>query len=358
MAKPKTPQTAIVCAWRNGETDLDATVESATASIFDSAQIVTVQDTSAQGPARTRHRGIEAAALAEVIIIIDSHMRFEKSTLSALAFHAARKGGVCCPQVYHNDRCAFDGIPYAGARIVYRAKDGKAFTALAGKWSRDHEPGPRGCIMGGCYAFRRDWYYEVGQPLAALPGWGCDEEALSIASWMSGTTPHCITNQAAHLYRSRPPWNVMSCEHAAVYAGRMALIHAVVTEASARRELESWTRDGVPEGVPVCASPEAERFRLALLKLPRKWADWRAQVCEPDELDGLQDRAPRPVDAPAHRTPVRQLVTQLIGVKCTHCQSVHDPIKIKVAQTYPNGNRRHKCDICGNYFISNFRATT
>lgn len=358
MSRPKNPKTAIVCAWRKGETDLSETVKSATGSIFAGAQLITVEDTAAQGPGRTRHRGIEAAADADVIVIIDSHMRFNAATLTSLAWTAWRKGGVCCPQVYHNDQCAFDGTPYAGARIVYRAKDGRAYTALAGKWSRETEPGPRGCVMGGCYAFRRDWYYEVGQPLAALPGWGCDEETLSIASWMSGVTPQCVGVQAAHLYRARPPWPVMSAEYAAVYAGRMALIHAVATESTARRELETWTRDGVPEGVPVCESPEAERFRLALLKLPRKWADWRAQVCEPDELDGVQERAPRPVDTPAHRTPVRQIVTQLPGVRCPHCQSVHDPITLNVAQIYPNANRRHKCPSCGNFFISNFRTTT
>jgi len=357
MAKQRKPKTAIVCAWRKGETDLAETVASATAAIFDGAQIITVEDTAAQGPGRTRHRGIEHAGDAEIIIIIDAHMRFDYGSLSAMAHYAAEKGGVCCPLTFHNADCKFDVSPYYGARIVYRAKDSRTYTALAGKWSRESSGGPRGCVMGGCYAFRRDWYYEVGQPLAMLPGWGCDEEALSIASWMSGVTPHCLPVRVAHRYRERPPWNCMSSDFAAVYAGRMALVHAVVTEATARRELEAWTRDGVPEGVPACVSPEAERFRLALLKQPRKWADWRAQVCEPDEFDGVQDRAPKPVDTPARRTPVQQLITPLSGVRCTHCNSVHDPIKLKVLHTYPNGSRRHKCGICGNFFISIFRAT-
>lgn len=357
MAKTKGPTIAVVCAWRKGEDDLEATVESAKQAVCAGAKIITVEDTSAQGPGRTRHRGIEAATDAEVIVIVDSHMRFKGHALAELAANAAGGGGVVCALTYHNERCAFDGKPYAGARIVYRAKDGRTFTALAGKWGRGNEPGPCGCVMGGCYAFRRDWYYEVGQPLSMLPGWGCDEEALSIASWMSGKTPRCIGAEVAHLYRPRPPWNVMSAEYAAVYAGRMALIHAVCTEASARRELEEWTRAGVPEGVPSCSTPEAERFRLALLRQPRKWADWRAKVCEPDELDGVQAQRPRPVDAPARRTPVPQLVTPLNGVRCPHCGSVHDPIRLTTTNTYPNGNRRHPCPKCGNFFISNFRAT-
>lgn len=357
MARRKNASAAVICAWRAGETDLEETIKSASASMFGGARIIAVEDTAAQGPARTRHRGIEAAADAEVIVIIDAHMRFHGSALAAMARHAALSGGVCCPIVYHNSECKFGGGRYAGARIVYRAKDGRSFTALAGKWARESEPGPRGCVMGGCYAFRRDWYYDVGQPLAMLPGWGGDEEALSIASWFSGVTPRCLPVEVAHRYRARPPWNVMSAEHAAVYSGRMALIRAVVTETSARRELEEWTRAGVPEGVPAAESPECERFRLALLKQPRKWAEWRAQVCEPEELDGVQTHKPAQVDTPARRTPAPLIVTPLSGVRCAHCGSVHDPIRLNVSHTYPNGNRRHKCPACGNYFISNFRAT-
>lgn len=348
---------AAVCAWRAGEDDLAATVESARASLPDGANVVQVEDRDASGPGRTRHRGIEAAVGANVIIVIDSHMRFAGDALAVMARDAWQNGGVCCPVTWHNESCSFEGGNYYGARIVYRAKDGRSFTALAGKWARSRAPGPCGCVMGGCYAFRRDWYYEVGQPLSMLPGWGCDEEALSVASWLSGVTPRCVDASVAHRYRARPPWNVMSREFAAVYGGRMALIHAVVTEASARRELEEWTRSGVPEGVPSCASPEAERFRVALLRQPRKWAQWRAQVCEPDELDGEQARPPRPVDTPARRTPAPQVIVPLSGVTCAHCRTSHDPVRVGVVHTYPNGNRRHLCPACGNYFISALRAT-
>lgn len=357
MAKAKGPTIAVVCAWRKGEDDLEATVESAKQAVCAGAKIITVEDTTAQGPGRTRHRGIGAADGADVVVIIDAHMRFERGALSTMARDVWERGGVVCPITFHNAQCTFDSGIYHGARIVYRAKDQRHYTALAGKWSRSTKPGPCGCVMGGCYAFRRDWYYEAGQPLAMLPGWGCDEEALSIASWFSGVMPRCLGVRVAHRYRERPPWNCMSSEFAAVYAGRMALIHAVVTEASARRDLEEWTRSGVPEGVPICTSNESERFRLALLKMPRKWADWRAQVCEPEEIDGVQERKPLPLGAPARRTPVPQLITPLIGVRCLHCDTVHDPIKLGVEQVYPNGNRRHKCAECGNFFISHFRTT-
>jgi DNA-directed RNA polymerase subunit RPC12/RpoP len=141
----------------------------------------------------------------------------------------------------------------------------------------------------------------------------------------------------------------------------MALIYAVVSEYNARKELEAWQRAWVPEGIPVCTSAEAERWRLALLKCPRQWREWRAQVCEPDELDGVQAspeaRSVHPAARGRPAMPIRNPTTPMRGVKCPHCQSVHDPKSLTVSHTYSNGNRRHNCPHCGNNFISVFCAT-
>jgi SAM-dependent methyltransferase len=359
-AKRRGVNLAVVCAWREGETDLQATIDDAGRSAGEGVTIYPVEDQAHEGPGRTRNRGIEAASGADVICVIDAHMRFEGDVLARMARHVARSGGLVCPMVHHNAECSMTGPHYAGARIVYRAKDGNAQNALAGKWSRDLTPGPRGCVMGACYVFRRDWYMLAGQPLAALPGWGCDEEALSIAAWLSGHTPEVFDGHAAHLYRPRPPWAVTDADHAAVHASRIALVHCVATDLTDRRELETWQRARVPEGIPACTSPEAERFRVALLAMPRKWRQWRQAVCEPDELDGVQAGAVAiPVDRPKERpsAPRPTPTTMMHGVTCTHCRSVFDPLKIRTVNTYPNGNRRHICPQCGNPFISLFRAT-
>lgn len=350
---------AVVCGWREGETDLQATIEDAGRSAGKGVTIYPVEDKAHEGPGRTRNRGIEAATGADVICIIDAHMRFQGDVLARMARHVAKTGGLVCPLVHHNDRCAIDGNHYAGARIVYKSQWNGKHYALEAKWSRELTPGPRGCVMGACYVFRRDWYMQAGQPLAALPGWGCDEEALSIAAWMSGHTPEVFDGHAAHLYRPRPPWIVTPEDHAAAHASRMALIHCVATDATDRRELEQWQRARVPEGIPSCNTPEAERFRLALLAMPRKWRAWRDAVCEPDEIDGVQAGAvPVPVDRPKQGpTPPRPTpTTPMHGCICRHCQTVHDPVKLPVSHTYPNGNRRHTCPACGNPFISLFRA--
>jgi hypothetical protein len=359
MAKRKTEtgRLGIVCAWREGETDLAATIESAGASAGQGASVYAVVDKDRQGPARTRHRGIDAAGNCDVIAIIDAHMRFDGDCLAAMARHVRKTGALACATTYHNAECSMTGGAYYGGRIVYRAKDGRAQNALAIKWARDQKPGRRAAVIGACYVFPRSWYYDVGQPLAALPGWGCDEEALSISAWLAGRPVECLPQMCAHRYRERAPWLVSDVEHAAVHASRMALIHAVVSECNARRELEAWQRGWVREGVPSCASPEAERWRLALLKGKRTWREWLAQVCEPEEIDGAQAQPERSTVQAQRSAPIRNPTTPMHGVKCPHCGAVNDPKSLRVTHTYDNGNRRHNCPKCGNPFISMFRAT-
>ena len=347
--KQKQDRVAIVCAWRAGEDDLKATLEYAAASAGKRARIYAVEDKTADGPGRTRHRGIMAAEDADVIIIIDAHMRFQGDALVKMA-RAVKDGGLVCCLTSHNAECAFQPNPYAGARIVYRAKDGATHNALAGKWSKDSKPGDRTCIMGGCYAFRRDWYLSVGQPLAALPGWGCDEEILSICAWISGQPIRCINAHVAHRYRPRPPWQVMSAEYSAVRASRMALIAAVVTDAGQAAELQEWQRRGVPEGVPCVASTEALQVRSALAKFKRTWQDWRVKECEADQIDGVQAGqpiAPPPVKRTSVVTPAKANYGSAENKRVCHVCGSDSSCVTSVRQTGRLIIRYRKCDKCG-----------
>ena len=150
VKKAKEIKTAIVCAWRNPEQMLSSTLESAAKSCGEKANIIAVEDTEGNGPARTRHHGIEHAHDADVIIIIDAHMQFRSDALAVMARHAY-KNGLCCPITHHNAQCVFDGDggKYYGAKIVYRAEDGNQRTALAGKWAEQ-----KTCGEVGEY---RDW---------------------------------------------------------------------------------------------------------------------------------------------------------------------------------------------------------
>lgn len=268
----------VVMAWRAVETDLQETIASAQRSATDGDVVFPVEDKTAAGPAQTRHRGIEAAQECDVVAIVDAHMQFDGDVLARMAQHVRDRGGLICAKCYHNPDCSFDSkhpsgaAYYAGADIHYRGRDQNGRQALLWKWSTDKEPGPRACVGGACYVFRREWYMDVGQPLAALPAWGCDEEALSISAWLSGHQPTVFDGRVAHRWRKQPPWAGKKAGGASIKLSRAALIAAVVTEARDRDELMKW------QCCEPYTSPEVERWRLALLRQPRRWVDWKWAV--------------------------------------------------------------------------------
>ena len=142
-----------------------------------------------------------------------------------------------------------------------------------------------------------------------------------------------------------------------VQRSRLALVHAVVSEIGARNELGAWQCGAVWSGMPPGPThAEIERWRLALLKQPRIWREWRAQVCEPDEIDQRQEwpKATTGGGAAAKPAPIQNPVAVMPPVKCGHCGAMHDPKALTVNHTYPNGMRRHICPACRNPFVSKY----
>jgi len=92
---------------------------------------------------------------------------------------------------------------------------------------------------------------------------------------------------------------------------------------------------------------EVERWRTALLKQPRSWSQWKGEVpimAKKERTDeGVKNR---------RRAYKQNLTTVLHGVRCPHCHIVHDPIRLRVLNTYPNGNRRHQCSVCHMPFLT------
>lgn len=343
-------KTAIVCAYHPAEDDLEETTKSAMKSAGKGASFYAVCDKDESGPGANRNRGIEAATDADVIIIIDAHMRFKADVLAKMIKQVYKNGGLLVPFCHHNEDCSFagkDGHYYAGARIVFKSRDGHEFKPLDAKWSRDNSPGERSCVMGACYAFRRDWYMgDAGQPLAILNGWGCDEQVLSIAAWMTGQKIEVIDGHVAHRYRPRPPWTPSRKAIESVTGSRIAMIQSIVSDATDRRELFSWMNAREPDVHPTDA---VNRFRAAMLGAPRNWRSWKAMVCEPQEIDGEQFGI-RHVSTTAKRPSTPTIRVPRHGIECPHCHEAHDtPL---VTHTYPNGNKRHTCPTCGNPFMS------
>lgn len=352
-------KSAIVCAYHPAEPDLEATTASAMKSAGRGAMICAVEDKDDTGPGRNRHRGIEYASDAEVIVIIDAHMRFRGNVLAKMIRHVKEHGGLLVPYCHNNAALSFDDQPYAGARMVWGSQDDdiNQRCALVAKWSKDQQPGPRTAVMGACYVFRRDWYYAVGQPLSILNGWGCDEELLSIACWLSGHVPVLFDGHVAHLYRARPPWPVQPSSYAKVTENRRRMISAVCPDASDRHDLYAWQGNQDAQ-----TTPEVERLRKALAKQPRKWADWKRMACGPAEINGNPVNGVAPAQQ-QHQEPRRayrpQVVTPMYAIRCPHCGTEYDPLKLPVDKTYPNF-RRHICQnkACIRPFVSKITSTT
>ena len=348
MGRPKNKTVAVICAWRKGEDDLDATMESAKKSAPKKAMFYTVEDKGDGSPAKTRHKGI-IQSVGDIIIIIDAHMRFKDDALTIMAKHA-EKHGLCCAITHHNEKCEFSKDKrYFGARMTYKVIDRGQHLALAGKWTDAKKAGEVSCVMGGAYAFTREWYYKVGQPLAMLEGWGGDEESLSIASWLSGQMPHCVDAEIAHRYRPNPPWQVTELEKRNARFSRLAVIHATVPLDSQKRDLIEWSRKDTPFDNPYIPTSECLRVQKAWLELPRKYEQWIKQVCGHEIIDQQTPTTPQ-------RMPNK--VVNVEGVKCPCCGLIQESFEVTHTVTYPNGNksRRHVCPSCCGAFRTMFIA--
>jgi|GEM_PF-2720919 len=360
----KTNKTAVVVAWRAGEDDLNATVQAAGKSAGSGSIVIPVEDKAGEGPARTRHRGIMAAAERgiETVCIIDAHMRFKGAVIKRMADKVQEDGGgLLCPKCFHNPTCSFDDTHpsgakyYAGAEIAYRARfpNGEQ-NALCWKWSSDSTPGPRGCIGGACYVFPVAWYLKVGSPLAALPGWGCDEEALSISAWLSGVQPHVFDGAVAHRWREKAPWKKTAKDDFPIWSSRVSLIDAVVSDFRDKAELIQWQLEKIPPPMRKYAviSKEAEAWRKALSKLPLSWFEWRVAVARPDVIEGpVTPAARRPQPALPRRTilPRANYGAYENRRTCSHCGSARSEINRTVPDRVTGRRviRYRVCTECG-----------
>ena len=173
---------SVVIAERK-EKDLAATVANIKAN--SAANVIVMSDNEGKGPQLMRHRGIIKANGSDVIIVMDGHMRVRPRALDTMAqWCIDHPKSVAVAQCFHHITETWTGQPYSAARFAWMdyGKDANEPQAMTAKWRTDHAVGQVPCVMGACYAFRRDWYLDgIGAPWAFGTGWGCDEEILSLS---------------------------------------------------------------------------------------------------------------------------------------------------------------------------------
>jgi hypothetical protein len=111
--------------------------------------------------------------------------------------------------------------------------------------------------MGACYCLRRDWYFQIGSPLAIFEAWGGDEEILSVATWMMGGRVWLLPVTCGHIWaapRARPEAadadrqgnrkDILPNEWLAMWANHYAMLAAIPMPESDRARFERHLDQG------------------------------------------------------------------------------------------------------------------
>ena len=190
------------------------------------------------GTSAARHFGMRLAK-TEVVVTIDAHVRIGRcwglnilQTFASPAWHQT----VACGHIGHlkdnfepgDDPC------YHGARINWMDTSAEP-RAIVARWDPRSKAGQRiGAIMGAYYAMRRDWYDAMCQPWNLSRSWGCDEELISIASYLSGGDCRLLPDDcpAWHLFRASSPIAYAQHEFTEIINNRLRLLRLFPFSAS------------------------------------------------------------------------------------------------------------------------------
>lgn len=157
----------------------------------------------------SRHVGIKAAVY-EHCLVLDAHMNFwpdDWATRITEYLTVNPNHIICakCAQLRPNemDMEQISGY-YWGAHLSFKDIDSvPRRRVLPCKWNRSHEFGTIGCVLGGAYGFRRDWYLNnLGGPWQYLRGWGSSEPVLSLINYMQGGESVLMDIEIGHMFRT------------------------------------------------------------------------------------------------------------------------------------------------------------
>lgn len=221
----------------NDQAQLTATIASIRATAGDAPQIVVIDDCSSTpvevfdkhtklihnphrcGVGPSRHIGALKAD-AEFILIIDAHERFLPGWYEAASARAGADKILYCAVCLGLDAKAMDpAFPkskYYGATLNFFGPDPNnrnKYQVFEANWNKEEPPddAPIPACMGAAYFISRDWFLTLGAT-RFLRTWGCDEQFLSVKSWLAGGEVRLIKNvQIGHRFLSgdeRQPYSV------------------------------------------------------------------------------------------------------------------------------------------------------
>lgn len=308
------------------------------------------------GTSAARHFGVQLAR-TELVVTVDAHVRLDRcwglnivQTFDDPAWHQT----VACGHVGHlaENFEPKDEPCYHGARLNWMDTSAEP-RALVARWDAHARPGARiGAVMGAFYAFRRDWYDAMCQPWKLNRSWGCDEELISIASYLSGGDCRLLPEdcRAWHLFRPASI-SYAPAEFAEIRANRLRLLRLFPFTSWEREDLCRFMRCPVP-GLPsteaeetfrACYEDARDRLEKYLAADVTGYAPWAetAAALPPAEPAG----APAS-EAPAAQTPPRpppQRLPPRPADVCDQCDGRNTFLVDKTQGTII----RYKCSRCG-----------
>jgi hypothetical protein len=336
-----------------------------------------VEDTDGLGPGLMRHRGLLAAG-TEAVLFCDAHMEFSPGYFDGVLAHLDANPAdvtVSRMQSIGHDWQPLEDKTYCAAQIqTCTIEPGNQHIPLSPKWRRaDTGPGPVGCLMGACYGMLRDRYRDMGMPASFLRAWGCEEEAISIACWLTGGRVYLIGGLARHMYAAPHPGRCLPRDEVArIWSNRIALLCAIPMPDERRKELVDWARRTATvqnlraeiNHHVAAVMPDAERMYTACAAGPMTWEEYERDLCNqqpgvtPEEAARVERMrkadaaryAPTTAQTPASPTPAPAGPP---GPACPHCGSRHGH---RVCHTFPNWRRRFFCGKCGGAFIESAKG--
>ena len=151
------------------------------------------------GPALSRQKGADAAK-ADWLMFSDGHMSYNSKWFDAAkeVLWTENEADVFC-SVYLADKILdsfwHDTHAIGGADFYWWRHTKHAFS-FADISPRRSPQGvvPKGlvpCVLGACYFVNRQWFQKIGG-FKFMFGYGSEEIWLSLASWVSGGSVHCL----------------------------------------------------------------------------------------------------------------------------------------------------------------------
>jgi hypothetical protein len=325
-----------------------------------------ITDKPAMGCGWRRHEGI-LKCKTDGVFLCDGHMEFDDGFFDNIRCDLAKNpDDLLCTRMQSVDR---DWNPmgglYAGAFIRTMQQWGSGeYIPISGTWRKgDQGNGPIGCVMGANYALTKTAYERMGRPLGMLRAWGCDEELLSIACWMTGGKVRLVDGVASHMYAAPRVGGreILIDEIVRVWANREAMLQAIPMHEKERDEYRAWMeRSVVVQKNKAAILMDAKKRKQDIYRLcaalsggSMTWEQYRRKWINKEPTEGMVKQK-KTAEKPKKQN-VPNLTTQMHGVKCPHCHVMHDPKQLTVTHTYANKNRRHICEACEKPFISIYK---